>query len=292
MSVSIATRGISSFQPAGLFVNAGARFYSQCAVFRQSVQSEDLLNVINRQCFALIVPKYCEKHVCDFASNKIKQLRLDEYDNPQEASEMNGLCMAYFESKKDKEEFEPYCEHKSRSMDKLEVSFYPFKNPIDKLKQELNNAWLSGSNTLNFENGDAFTGVATVINSQPLPHIDNIISNKGDKRAAHDYIAMLAAKIYLKVPKIGGELCFWDLTLDDKEYDKMCGDSDGIDPKKLPPPDIEIKPSQGDLILFNPQKLHMVKIHSDCSDKLICYSSFIKYAGQDKPLSFWNSKGL
>jgi 2OG-Fe(II) oxygenase superfamily len=164
--------------------------------------------------------------------------------------------------------------------------FSPYRSPLDRFRDELNERWAPGVAPMNLGDGDMFSGLLRMLTDEVLAHEDKLERDHGFLPERLGYLAQFAVNAYLQTPEEGGELKLWDLSLSDEQYDRMRGASYGIEHHKLGPPDACIKPEPGDLIVFNSRKLH--GIGKSVGGSRISMSSFMAYCGMNRPLYFWS----
>jgi len=88
------------------------------------------------------------------------------------------------------------------------------------------------------------------------------------------------------MPEQGGELLMWHQTLSVAEFDARRQGAYGIDVASLPPPDVVVTPSVGDLLIFDARRLHAVSAPQ--GQARLALSFFVGYRGDDEPLTCWS----
>jgi len=88
------------------------------------------------------------------------------------------------------------------------------------------------------------------------------------------------------MPQEGGELQIWSNEIDPYKFDSLRGESYGIDPAILGEPDLVLRPSPGDIIIFNSRKMHAVA--PGRYNSRVSLSCFIGYRGEHSPLTYWS----
>jgi len=97
----------------------------------------------------------------------------------------------------------------------------------------------------------------------------------------------LTANVYLEVPKSGGELCLWpNWPSQDEYHDIQVEGSYGVHKNHLCDQFIKLIPQQGELIIFNPTRIHSVE-RIDSGSRLT-WSCFIGKESDSKPLKIWS----
>jgi 2OG-Fe(II) oxygenase superfamily len=131
-----------------------------------------------------------------------------------------------------------------------------------------------------------FAGICRALESGKdiLPHEDKI-ERDDPSRCGKSFWGQIAINLYLQPCEEGGKLQMWNISLADEKYKSLCGDSYGISRDKLAPPDLEIKPDTGDLVLFNPTNLHAVE---KVAKTRLSISCFMGCESSEDALKFWS----
>ena len=95
-----------------------------------------------------------------------------------------------------------------------------------------------------------------------------------------------AANVYMQVPRSGGELVVWPVSLDREKYLELNTGSYGVDASKLGVEPTIITPKVGELILFNCRLVHAVNDNDECDR--VAASCFVGYRGHSLPLPMWS----
>lgn len=274
----------------------------------------NLIDIIKGEIMFIRIPNFMSQEVCQFVSEKIlhgykveeaatktgltysELLKANKQQTHSSKQYFNEVGMSYFETTFDstigwnkipsKEKKSNYYENATESIELTRTLFSPYLSPIDKLRLELDDRWPLGSIRLNLNDGKMFCGLLRVLSGEVLAHDDKLERDHGPLPDHLNYLGQFATNTYLKVPEKGGELLLWNISLDDKEYDRMRGDSYGISFDKLGSPAAVVTPQEGDLIIFNSRKLH--GINKSYGSERISVSSFMAYGGENKPLFLWS----
>lgn len=101
-------------------------------------------------------------------------------------------------------------------------------------------------------------------------------------------INQLAANVYLETPEMGGELRLWhDWPATKEEYDGIRKKSSyGVKEECLSGGYLEVTPEVGELILFNPMRIHSVEEIQHGSR--LTWSCFIGMYDENKSLQIWS----
>jgi hypothetical protein len=258
---------------------------SEYIVTRDEIRSEDLLMLASGQIGAIVIKNFYDTSFCQDATGYIKK-NIQYYLN---APSIGRLGMAYYETERQKNLIDEYYNHAISNIQKIRQIFYPYMSPIDLLRLSLQEKWTPGAVLENIDGRKMFIGLCRIVEPTIdfLPHQDKLCKDAPNSLKARSLLAQFAANVYLDVPENGGELDMWEEEFDDETYDRMRKDgSYGIERNLLPPPHHTIKPTSGDLIIFNARRLHAVK--PAINHSRISIACFIGYYGQNKPLTYWS----
>lgn len=151
--------------------------------------------------------------------------------------------------------------------------------PIDKLRLELDERFELGATVAAFQGRKMLAGIVRISKeklsnlSAEQPHFDALPT-----KFAH-LNEQFAANIYLNVPNCGGELELWDTPPVEPLFQTP------FDWRASLPTSIKIKPSQGDLIIFNCRRPHAIS--SFRGTDRVTAQVFIGFQ-KNKPLQMWN----
>lgn len=255
---------------------------------------DGLMALFDRRILAMRVPGY---YPVDDAA-RVGRLILNGYGpegtGAAEDYETGGvggakrLGLPFFDTRHRADLLDRYYDEAVPAQRHLRHMFAPFLSPIDKLRIELQELWPAGATPENLDGRAMFIGLGRVFDSgvEGLPHQD-ILWRDTPEPNARTIKAQLGSNMYLQCPPDGGELEVWNICPADDEYDRYCGPgSYGIDRAKLPEPAVVAKPEPGDLILFNSECIHAVRLIS--GEPRVSVSSFIGFRGMDAPLTMWS----
>lgn len=160
--------------------------------------------------------------------------------------------------------------------------------PVDKLRLDLDENWPGGTKLLEIESSKFYAGMCRIFKpgSYAEPHNDSIAR---DLLMPNSFYIQnqLACNIYLKVPKIGGELMLWDDWPTNEEYKiRKKVDSYGVSEDTLLEPSIKILPEEGDLVMFNSTRIHSVK--SIIKGERFTSTAFVGLNNKDNSLNIWS----
>ncbi len=184
----------------------------------------------------------------------------------------------------DSEEYARYYDVAKTYHSNIRSACFPFLNPFDNFRLELDEVWPKRVGLANFDNHEKMiAGLARLVIAgkdvlvSKQPHCDSVPREKVNLKK------QFAANIYLDVPNIGGELEIWDvppLSLD--EIERI---SPTEDLRSALPPSTTFKPEKGDLIIFNARKPHAIK--SFLKGRRITLQGFLGFH-EDDSISIWS----
>ena len=247
----------------------------------------DLQDVILGKCAAVRIPGFCSKSVCEHAMKELRSREIVDYHNATGVGKFKGIGMAYFEAENDQSRKELFSQVHSSILG-VRCIFDPFRSPIDEVRLTLDEQWSPGASLLRHGEGKImYAGLMRAIKGSILPHEDKLDRDDSDLASRVHYVGQVAFNCYLSMPPVGGEIQLWNLSLETSKYDELRGDSYGIDRDKLPPPDLTIRPEEGEFIAFNGRNIHAV---TACAQGVLrtTVSGFMLYQGEDRPLHVWS----
>ncbi|MBP9841899.1 MAG: 2OG-Fe(II) oxygenase [Simkaniaceae bacterium] len=262
--------------------------YTTNRVISGSKLTESMLSdVIKGQALACHVEDFIPKDECRLLTSRL--IRKLPYEYYEYAEGSVGRIGFSFSEAGTPETRKRYYEEALPSIEAIRKACGDLGSPIDKFRLTLQDVWSYGANLEMLDEGKKmFVGLCRMIEADKniLPHQDMIRWYDKASPRSQEIISQLTMNIYLQIPKMGGELELWDWGFRDKEeYEKHAEGSYGIDKAKLDPPALIIQPKIGDLVLFNPEKLHCITTGSGQRFSVSC---FIGYRGDKKPLTYWS----
>ncbi|GET39930.1 2OG-Fe(II) oxygenase [Microseira wollei] len=257
----------------------------------------DIVDLLEGRLIALRIANYYPQEEVERASKQLlKHTAFERYLRaPDIGVQRTGIT--FFETNGSWERLERYYEEAYPSIKSLRQTFFPYLSPIDKLRVELEDIWLAGTYIENIHGRRMLVGIGRVFEDgfELPPHQDVLLRDILDAplpptHSLDKLIVQCSANIYLRPADIGGELEIWDekpssgqqKAIRDQKY-KYEGI---VDRRNLPPAAAVIKPSAGDLILFDAGRIHAVRPSK--GGPRLSMSMFIGYRGQDKPLTYWS----
>lgn len=254
-----------------------------------TLRQNDLLELITGNVLALRIKNFAESHNCQSWQKSMRTAKqLDRYSNAPDVP-VNRIGMTLFETENKKEKLEQYFNSGQKTLDKIH-SIFGQLNPLQKLIGDLEECWQSGcdiqqSNHRLMNPGIIRSFEASKSGGLP-PHVDSLLKDLPDNNEFRDMRCQLAANLYFEVTKEGGELELWDYQPEAKELEEMFdGNYDFIDRSKIPVVATQMRPEEGELIIFRSNCIHSVK---SCQGGMRSAAScFIGYYDTNRPLTVW-----
>jgi len=260
--------------------------YMPPVVVRKKIVADDIMALIEGKIAAIRIQDFCSKSLSKTVSKKL--LSHPNRGSFNKANDVERIGIAQFEID-GPEKLQEYSDQAMKGIHALRDVFKPYVSPIDNLRLLLEEAWPAGANMETLFGKKCFVGICRILEPSIslLPHNDRFDRATPDNVQAHELLGQLAANIYLQVPEQGGELELWTQEPSDEEYLRLKDeDGYGISRDKLAAPAHLIRPDAGELVIFNPRRLHGVR--SGSGSQRICVGAFVGYRGKDLPLSYWS----
>ncbi|OCQ53256.1 hypothetical protein Ppb6_01657 [Photorhabdus australis subsp. thailandensis] len=247
--------------------------------------SLNIQDLMTEKIIALKLNKFISQEISEILSEKILGKGFKKYIN---APDIGRIGMAFYEAENEPGKMQLYFDSAKDNIDDLRERCSPYISPIDILRCTLDEVWPAGANLENLYGKKMFVGLSRVIKPGVtfLAHHDIFAKDAPDNFRTWSLQTQIAANIYLALPEDGGELYIWNKAISPEAFDEMRRESYGIAPALLGNPDVVIRPSPGDLILFNSHRMHAVSPGSN--GIRLSLSCFIGYRGMAEPLSFWS----
>ena len=247
---------------------------------------DNLFKLIHGEIDFLIVNNFIDENLCRILSKKIFDAGYQVYSN---AKSIGRIGMSLYETEGDTEKLKHYYNISKDEIDYMRKLLYPYANPIDTVRCMLDEIWPQGANLARFhKNSAAFVGLSRIL--EPgiyfLAHHDIVQKDLKNNYIVDSILKQLAVNVYLQMPTEGGELEYWNREMKPTEFDELRQESYGINAELLGIPDYTIKPSIGDLFIFNSKKMHAINPPSDINR--LSLSFFMGFRGTDIPLIFWS----
>lgn len=256
----------------------------RCVVGHALMQSS-LQALFDNKLYAIVITGFLDQRICAIVSKKLLNRKMKEYTN---APGIGRIGISFYETMNNPKMERDYIDHAIKNMQILRKIFSPYHAPIDHLRVALDEIWPAGSQLAVRGGKKMFAGLCRALKDGNgiLPHEDKFERDDPVELLRPTFKAQAAVNVYLQVPEKGGELELYKQSLGTDEYDSLRKDSYGIARSLLPPPEVTIKPSNGDLVIFNSRRLHSV---ADTVGKTrLSVSCFIGFSGEDAPLKIWS----
>ena len=269
-------------------VSTDARITPSSKIISGPVLTHEMLSaVVSGRALACAIDGFTDQKTCQTLTHRL--LNESNYEYYGYAKGSVGRVGFSFSEIVSPETHKKYYSEARASIDFIRALCGNIPSPIDQFRLKLQEAWKYGANfEMLHPDEQMFVGLCRVIeaNKSILPHQDMISWYDKHSEASMKILKQLTMNIYLQVPETGGDLELWSWGFkDQKDYQALAGDSYGIEKSKLPPPDLVIKPKEGQLIIFNPGNLHCI---ATGSAPRLTMSSFLGYHGEKKPLTWWS----
>jgi 2OG-Fe(II) oxygenase superfamily len=253
-----------------------------------AISQQDILDLISGKFICLRVPNYYPKWLCLKLSSSL--LKLPEFSRYVRAKDVGvqRTGITFFETKGDINLLSQYYAEARNMISAIRSSCFPYLSPIDKLRLELEEVWSMGAHLENIHEQTMMVGIVRMFEeSFELPPHQDILARDLDEGLNRSPLHnQLSANVYLQCANYGGELKVWREKPSNSEFLKLSSDGLHLDPDKMPQPEVCIKPTKGDLILFDSGRVHAVQPSVDGTR--VSMSCFIGYRGQKMPLTYWS----
>ncbi|GGM17004.1 2OG-Fe(II) oxygenase [Pseudomonas asuensis] len=252
---------------------------------KQRLETSSINALANEEIMAIHVRQFIPQELALKIAQQILGQGFESYLN---APSIGRIGMAFYEAENQPPRLADYFESVYENIEELRRRCQPYLSPIDLLRCTLDEVWPAGARLQSLYGRKMYVGLSRVVKPgvRFLAHHDIFIKDAPQSTEAMSLQAQMACNVYLNMPSEGGALQMWRTELTPDQFDALRGASYGIDPALLGPPDVEIRPDPGDLILFNSRKMHSVTPGSD--HLRLSLSCFVGYRGTSSPLTFWS----
>lgn len=249
----------------------------------------DLQDLVEGKVLALRVPNYYTPRLCeDLCRRLLRHPGFARYLLAPEVG-VQRIGMTIFETQSQPELLERYYREAQPTIESVRRLCSPLMPPVDRLRLELEELWPSGANIEQFHGRKMLVGVARMFeDSHALPpHQDMLERDLPDAPAAREILNQVTANLYLRLARTGGEVELWQACPTAEEARSLyTGQHDFYDRGRIPPPDVRLRPDQGDLVLWCADRIHAV-LPSQGGPRVTA-SCFIGYRGPEFPLTLWS----
>lgn len=256
-------------------------------IITNKLEKHHLDSLFNKTIDAIRIKQYFSKNDSENISLKIRKSKL--FGNYINAPKIGRIGQAFFECQNDPISLKRYQDFSISWINEMRKDITPYISPIDRFRLELDEVWPYHCNLAKIGEHKLFVGLVREFQKGAYaePHNDVISWDLVDSMQTN-ISNQLAVNIYLEVPEKGGALKLWDEWPQTKEdYNNMrIEDSYGVKEEMLNSDYIEITPEIGELIIFNPMRIHSVNEIE--TGKRLTWSCFIGLEEMTKPLQIWS----
>ncbi|MET8524742.1 2OG-Fe(II) oxygenase [Micromonospora sp. NPDC005172] len=253
----------------------------------KELTTESLTRLADRKLAAIHVSGYYPADVAaEVAQEAIRHPELENYKT-QRAGGVGRVHLPHFDVRWNEGLSRRYHDGAIESVRDVRAMFHPYLAPVDQLRLDLEELWPAGANLMRLHGRPCFVGAFRVFNpdtSEFAPHND-AIDQETDAPEIEGIVNQLVANIYLQVPKRGGTLQLWTREPTAVEVE-ILRESAGLNRDLVGPPDVEISPASGDMVLFSSRMLHAVTVAE--GDHRVGAAAFIASKGLNHPLTYWS----
>lgn len=256
-------------------------------IWDKEIKQSGLVSLLRKEVAAVRIPNYYDQELCATITERL--LSSEHYGNYVNAPKIARIGQAYFESQASTKSKERYEKMSTRWIREIREGCTPYLSPIDKLRLELDEVWSPGAKLGRIGDTKLFAGLARHFGegSEAEPHTDVLEWDAPNEADAQSLKGQLATNTYLSVPEEGGELTLWDVWPTKAEFEEMrAPGSYGLKRELLPDPAVTIRPEAGELIIFNPTRVHAVEKIKKGSR--VTWSSFVGFVDTETPLTIWS----
>lgn len=237
------------------------------------------------ECMVVRVRGFLGEHACKTIAAGAMDLGYKPYLN---VPSVRRIGMAFYETEGRPELIEKYFSLVQENANQMRRACAPAASPIDVLRCTLDEIWAPGAQIQTFQGRKMFVGLSRMVEPGTtfLAHHDIFEQDAPGVPEATSVLAQFGANIYAQVPDTGGELLMWNMNMPCDEFDRRRAGEYGLRVETLPPPDLALKPSTGDLFIFDSRKMHAVA--PPIERPRLALSCFVAYRGDHQPLTYWS----
>ncbi len=247
----------------------------------------DLQSLFANEVVAVRVPDFYPRQSLEGLTTRMcDSTMVGTYAN---APDIARIGVAYFEKQTSADVADEYELNSIAWINRMRQAALPNILPNDQLRLALDEAWPAGSTLATLDGHRAFCGLIRIFRAGSMaePHMDVLEWDRTAPPEQDALAAQIAANIYIRMPRTGGALMIWPISLSRAEYQRgRRPDSYGLADDALSGEPITLRPRDGELILFNARHVHAVTA-SDDGDR-ITSSCFVGMRSIDVPLSLWS----
>jgi len=260
---------------------------SENIIITNEIEKWHLEGLFDQSIDVVRVPKYFSEQDAQEIANKIK--RSTFFGSYVNAPKIGRIGQAFFECQNDEVSLSRYLEFAKTWIKEMRKEVSPFISPIDRLRLELDEVWPANCNLAQIFDHKLFAGLVREFkeDSYAEPHNDVLSWDLVDEMDT-GITNQLTANVYLETPEQGGELRLWhEWPQSQAEYNAIrIEGSYGVKEERLNGNYLEITPEVGELILFNPTRIHSVE--KIVQGSRLTWSCFIGLENHNKALQIWS----
>lgn len=260
---------------------------SKNIIITKELQKWHLDGLFNKTIDVVRVPKYFSEQNSKEVANKIKKSQF--FGNYVNAPKISRIGQAFFECQNDEVSLNRYRELANVWIKEMRKEVSPFLTPIDRLRLELSEVWPSHCHLAEIGKHKLFAGLVREFTEGAYAEPHNDVLSWDLINEMHTNITnQITANVYLETSEKGGELKLWHVWPETKEeYNSIrIEGSYGVKEELLNDSYIEITPEVGELILFNPMRIHSVE--EILRGSRLTWSCFIGQENDTKALQIWS----
>ncbi|MEJ7686369.1 MAG: 2OG-Fe(II) oxygenase [Variovorax sp.] len=251
----------------------------------EELRKEALTALATGKVLVLQVKGLIDAAICALIAARAEGFGYSPYLN---VPSVRRIGMAFYETEGKAELIDEYFARARQHVSDFRRACLPYCSPIDTLRCMLDEAWPRGANLQTLEERKMFVGLSRLV--QPgttfLAHHDIFSEDAPGRIEATSLQAQFGANVYLQMPETGGALLMWNREIAPLQFNRMRGVDYGVPVESLGEPDLSLRPSPGDLLIFNSRKMHAVSPGTMRSR--LAVSCFVGYRGEAEPLTFWS----
>lgn len=255
------------------------------SIRRSDFSARALMHVARGAVMVLHVRSFIDAATCALLAQRAEQHGYAPYLN---VPSVRRIGMAFYETEGKPALVENYFASAQQNIADFRRACSPFCSPIDNLRCTLDEIWPPGAHLQSLGGRKMFVGLSRCVEPGTtfLAHHDIFADDAPGHVEATSLIAQFGANIYIQMPSAGGALLMWKDEIPPAVFNRMRGKDYGIPIDGLGPPAVSVRPSPGDLLIFNSRKMHAVSPGNERSR--LAVSCFVGYRGESKPLTYWS----
>lgn len=243
--------------------------------------------LFNRTIDAVRISGYITEQNAKDISSKIKQSTF--FGCYVNAPNIGRIGQAFFECQNDDISLKRYRELSATWIKEMRKEISPYLTPIDRLRLELSEIWPYHCHLAELADHKLFAGLVREFKEGSFAEPHNDVLSWDLVNGIHTKVTnQIAANVYLETSDKGGALRLWNEWPETKEEYEVIqiNGSYGVEKEFLRGSYIEIIPEVGELVLFNPRRIHSVE--EILQGSRLTWSCFIGIESDIKALQVWS----